>query len=62
LSKAIEELQKRTTAAEVTFLVKVKAHCEEHANEEADIEADKAISGKSVSTRWPDRRNQVICT
>jgi len=48
--RAIKELQKRTTAGEATFLVKVKAHGGEPANEEADIRADKAISGKDVPT------------
>jgi len=33
----------------VTFLVKVKAHRGEPANEEANIQADKAISGKNVA-------------
>jgi len=33
----------------VTFLVKVKAHLGEPANEEANIQADKAISGKDVA-------------
>jgi len=46
LLEAIEELQKRTTAGAATFLVKVKAHRGEPANEEADVQADKAISGK----------------
>jgi len=32
------------------FLVKVKAHRGEPANEEANIQADKAISGKDVPT------------
>jgi len=30
----------------------VKAHRGEHANEEADIQADKAISGKDVPKEW----------
>jgi len=45
-----EELQKRTTTGAATFLVKVKVHRREPANEEADIQADKAISGKDVPT------------
>jgi len=48
LLEAIEELRKRTTAGAATFLLKVKAHRGEPANEEADIQADKAISGKDV--------------
>jgi len=50
LPEAIKELWKRTAAGASTFLVKVKAHREEPANEEADIQADKAISGKHVPT------------
>ena len=46
LLEAIEELRKRTTGGAATFLVKVKAHREEPANEEADIQADKAIQAK----------------
>jgi len=49
-SEAIEELQKRTTAGVATFLIKVKAHQGKPANEEAVIQADKAISGKDVPT------------
>jgi len=37
LLEAIEGLRKRTTAGAATFLVKVKAHRGEPANEEADI-------------------------
>jgi len=48
--EAIEELRKRTTAGAATFLVKVKVHRGEPTNEEADIQVDKAISGKDVST------------
>jgi len=55
---SIKELRKRTTARAATFLVKVKAHRGEPANEEADIQADKAISGKDVPTEWHDRINQ----
>ena len=43
LLEAIEELRKRTIAGATMFLVKVKAHRGEPANEEADIQADKAI-------------------
>ena len=37
LLEVIEELQKGTTTGTATFLVKVKAHRGEPANEEADI-------------------------
>jgi len=43
LLEAIEELRKRTTAGAAMFPVKVKAHRGEPANEETDIQADKAI-------------------
>jgi len=52
LLEAIEELRKRTAAGAATFLVKVKAHRGEPANQQADIQADKAISGKDVPTEW----------
>jgi len=40
----------------------VKARRGEPANEEADIQADKAISGKDVSTEWHDRTNRAVFT
>jgi len=58
----IEELRKRTTAGAETFLVKVKAHRGEPANEEADIQADKDILGKDVPTEWHDRTNRAVFT
>jgi len=60
LLEAIKELRKRTTAGAATFLVKVKAHRGELANEEADIQADKAISGKNVPTEWHNRTNRAV--
>ena len=39
--EAIEELRKRTTAGAATFLVKVKAHRGDPANEEDDIQATR---------------------
>ena len=62
LLEAIEELRKRTTAGAATFLVKVKAHRGEPANEEADIQADKAISSKDVPTEWHDRTKRAVFT
>ena len=62
LIEAIEELRKRTTAGAATFLVKVKAHRGELANEEADIQGDKAISGKDVPTEWRDRTDRAVFT
>jgi len=58
--EAIHELWKRTTAGAATFLVKAKAHRGEPANEEVDIQADKAISGKDVPTEWHDRTNRAV--
>ena len=49
LAAAIERLRKRISAGTVTFLVKVKAHQGELANEGADILADKAISDPKVN-------------
>jgi len=40
----------------------VKARRGEPANEEADIQADKAISGKDVPTEWHDRTNRAVFT
>jgi len=62
LLEAIEELWKITTAGASTFLVKVKAHRGEPANEEAEIQADKAISGKDVPAEWHDRTNRAVFT
>jgi len=60
LLEAIEELRKRITAGAAMFLVKVKAHRGEPANEEANIQADKPISGKDVPTEWHDRTNRAV--
>ena len=62
LLETTEELQNRITAGAATFLVKVKAHRGEPANEEADIQADKAISGKDVPTEWHVRTNRSVFT
>ena len=40
----------------------MKAHRGEPANEEADIKADKAISGKDFPTEWHDRTDRAIYT
>jgi len=60
LLEAIEEPRKRRTAGTATFLIKVKAHRGELANEEADIQADKAISSKDVPIEWHDRTNRAV--
>ena len=62
LPEVIEELRKRTTARAAMFLTKAKAHRGEPANEEADIQADKAVSGKDVPTEWHDRTNRAVFT
>jgi len=62
LLEAIEVLQKRTTTGAATILVKVKAHRGEPANEEANIQADKVISGKDVVTERHDRTNRAFFT
>ena len=62
LLEAIEELRQRTTAGAATILVKVKAHRGEPANEEANIQAYKAISGTDVPMEWHDRTNRAVFT
>ena len=62
LSEAIEELRKRRTAGAATFLVNVIAHRGKPANEEADIQADTAVSGKDVPTEWHNRTNRAVFT
>ena len=44
----------------MTCLVKVKAHRGEPANEEADIQTEKAILSKDVPTEWHDRTNRAV--
>jgi len=46
----------------VLFLVKVKAHRGEPANQEAKIQADKAISSKDVPMEWRDMTNRAVFT
>jgi len=60
LAAAIEILEKRIAAGTATFLVKVKAHREEPANEGADILADKAILDPKVGKEWCQRTNQAV--
>jgi len=52
LAAAIEILRKKIAAGTATFLVKVKAHRGEPANEGAIILADKAISDPKVGKEW----------
>jgi len=62
LATAIKILQKRIAAGTATFLVKVKAHRGEPANEGADILADKAISDPEVGKAWCQRTNRAVFT
>jgi len=62
LLEAIKELRKRSTAGAAIFLVRVKAQRSEPANEEADIQADKAIAGKDVRPEWQERTNRAVFT
>jgi len=60
LAAAIEILRKGIAAETATFLVKVKAHRGEPANEKADILADKAISDPEVGKEWCQRTNRAV--
>ena len=62
LAAAIEILGIRIAAGSATFLVKVKAHRGNPANEGADILADKAISDLKVGKEWCQRTNRAIFT
>jgi len=60
LAAAIEILRNRIAAGTSTFLVKVKAHRGEPANERANILADKAISDPKVGNEWCQRTNRAV--
>ena len=62
LAAAIEILRKRIAAGTATFLVKVKAHRREPANEGAGMLADKAISDPKVGKEWCQRTNRAVFT
>ena len=53
-SRSLVVLKKKTAGA-ATFLVKVKVHRGEPADEEANIQADKAISSKDVPAERHDK-------
>ena len=57
LAAAIEVPRKSISAGTATFLVKIKAHRGEPANEGADILADKATSDPKVGKEWCQRTN-----
>jgi len=62
LAAGIEILRKRIAVGTATFLVKVKAHRGEPANEGTDILADKAISDPKVGKELCQRTNQAVFT
>jgi len=62
LAAAIEILRKRTATGTATFLVKVKAHRGEPANERANILADTAIPDPKVGKEWYQRMNRAAST
>ena len=63
LAASIEILRKRIAAGTAPFLVKVKAHRGEPANEGADILlADNAISDLKVGKEWCQRTNRAVFT
>jgi len=62
LAAVIEILRKRIAAGTATFLVKIKAHRGEPANEGADILADKAISDPKVGKEWCQQMNRAVFT
>jgi len=62
LAAAIEMLRKRIAIGIATFLVKVKAHRGESANEGAHILADKAISDAKAGKEWCQRTYRAVFT
>ena len=62
LAAAIEILRKRIAAGTATFLVKVKAHRGEPANEGADILSDNAIPDPKAGKEWCQRTNRAVFT
>jgi len=64
LLKVVEELRKKTTARTVMFLVQIEAHRlgREPTNKKANIQTDKAFSGKVVPTKWHEKTDRTIFT
>jgi len=62
LVAAIEILRKRIASGTATFLVKVKAHRGNPANEGADILANQAISDLKVGKEWCQQTNRAVFT
>ena len=62
VTAGIEILRRRIAAGTATFLVKVKAHRGETANEGVDVLADKAISDPKVGKELCRRTNRAVFT
>jgi len=62
VTAGIEILRRRIAAGTATFLVKVKAHRGEPANEGVDVLADKAISDPKVGKELCRRTNRAVFT
>jgi len=62
LAAAIEMLRKRIAAGKANFLVKVKVHRGEPANDEADILTNETISDPKVGKEWCQRTNRAVFT
>jgi len=62
LAAAMWILRKRIAAGTATFLVKVKVHSVEPANEGADMLANEAISDPKVGKEWCQRTNRAVFT
>ena len=62
LATAIEILRKRIAAGTATFLVKVKAHQGDPANEGANILVDKAILDLKLGKERCQRTNRAFFT
>ena len=62
LAAAIKILRKRIVEGTAAFLVKLKAHQGEQANEGANVLADKVISDPNVGKEWCQRpmTNRVV--
>jgi len=62
LAAVIEILRKRIAAGKANFLVKVKAHRGEPANDEADILTNEIISDLKVGKEWCQQKNRAVFT
>ena len=62
LREAFELLRERIETGAATFLIKMKAHWGESANEGAGIQVDKAISEESVPIERCERTSRAVFT